>query len=157
MMNYISQVCGQLYSFVRRKRSDKPVQLFIVFDEAQNYLPDPSDQYNYARVIINRGASLGIKAWLMAQSPQAVEKEARKQFTALVLSKVNESSVRDEVSKYVQDDSWTGKLKHTELGKALIVNAETGKEGGRLCVVFTTPQTVNIPSPRQIARALHQG
>ena len=157
MLNYVSQVCGQLYNFVRRKRSEKPIQLFIVFDEAQNYLPDPSDQYNYARVIINRGASLGIKAWLMAQSPQAVEKEARKQFTALILSKVNEASVRDEVSKYVQSDSWTDKLKQTELGKALVVNSETGKEGGKLCVAFTTPQTVNILSPKQIARALSQG
>ena len=156
MQNYVSQVCGQLYSFVRRKRSDRPVQLFMVFDEAQNYLPDPSDQYNYARIIINRGASLGIKAWLMAQSPQAVEKEARKQFTALVLSKVNEASVRDEVSKYVQSDSWTNKLKRTELGKALIINSKTGEEGGKLCVVFTTPQTVNILSPKQIAKAVGQ-
>jgi len=157
MQNYVSQVCGQLYNMVRRKRTEKAVQLFIVFDEAQNYLPEPSDQYNYARVIINRGASLGIKAWLMAQSPQAIEKEARKQFTALVLSKVNEASVRDEISKYVQNDSWTDKLKQTGLGKALIVNSETGKEGGKLCVAFTTPQTVNILSSKQITRVLGQG
>lgn len=157
MLNYVSQVCGQLYNFVKRKRSDKPVQLFIIFDEAQNYLPEPSDTYNYARVVINRGASLGMKAWLIAQSPQAVAKEARKQFTALVLSKVNEASVRDEVSKYVQNESWTDKLKQTGLGKALIINSETGAEGGKLCVVFTTPQTVNILSPKQIAKALSQG
>lgn len=156
MQNYVSQLCGQLYSFVQRRRSDRPVQLFMVFDEAQNYLPDPSDQYNYARVIINRGASLGIKAWLMAQSPQAVEKEARKQFTALVLSQVNEASVRDEVSKYVQSNSWTDKLKRTELGKALIINSETGEEGGKICVVFTTPQTVNILSSKQIAKVMEQ-
>ena len=157
MLNYVSQVCGQLYNFVKRKRSEKGVQLFIVFDEAQNYLPDPSNQYNYARVVINRGASLGIKAWLMAQSPQAVEKEARKQFTALVLSKVNEASVRDEVSKYVQSDSWTDKLKQTGLGKALIISSDTGKEGGKLCVVFTTPQTVDLLSPKQIVKALNLG
>ena len=157
LQNYVSQVCGQLYNLVKRKRTEKAVQLFIVFDEAQNYLPEPSDQYNYARVIINRGASLGIKAWLMAQSPQAVEKEARKQFTTLVLSMVNEASVRDEVSKYVQSDSWTDKLKHTELGKALIVNSETGKEGGKLCVTFTTPQTVNILSTEQVTKFLGQG
>jgi hypothetical protein len=157
MQNYVSQVCGQLYNLVRRKRTGKAVQLFIVFDEAQNYLPEPSDQYNYARVIINRGASLGIKAWLMAQSPQTIEKEARKQFTALVLSKVNETSIRDEISKYVQNDSWTDKLKHTELGKALIVNSETGKEGGKLCITFTTPQTVDILSPKQIAGVLGRG
>lgn len=154
VINYVSQVCGQLYNFVKRKRSEKPVQLFIVFDEAQNYLPDPSDQYNYARVVINRGASLGIKAWLMAQSPQAVEKEARKQFTALILSKVNEASVRDEVSKYVQSDSWTDKLKQTDLGKVLVINSETGKEGGKLCIAFTTPQTVNLLSSKQIAKIL---
>ena len=129
-MNYISQICGRLYDFIKRKRAEKPVQIFVVFDEAQNYLPDPSDQYNYVRVIINRGASLGIKVWLMAQSPQSIEKEARKQFTALILSKVNPSSVRDEVSKYVQADSWVEKSKNTELGKALIINSETGKEGG---------------------------
>ena len=157
LQNYVSQVCGQLYNLVKRKRTEKAVQLFIVFDEAQNYLPEPSDQYNYARVIINRGASLGIKAWLMAQSPQAVEKEARKQFTTLVLSMVNEASVRDEVSKYVQSDSWTDKLKHTKLGKALIVNSETGKEGGKLCVTFTTPQTVNILSTEQVTKFLGQG
>ena len=154
MTNYVSQVCSQLYKLVRRKQISKPTKLFVVFDEAQNYLPDPSEPFNYARILINRGASLGIKAWLMAQSPQAVEKEARKQFTTLVLSKVNQAAVIDEVSKYVHDDSWKTKLKKTELGTALIITSETGKEGGKLCNLFTTPQTVNLLSPKQILQLI---
>lgn len=151
LLNYVSQVCGRILNFVRKNKTKRSVQLFMVFDEAQNYLPDPSDLYNYVRVIITRGASLGIKAWVIAQSPQSIEKEARKQFTTLILSKVNPASVRDEVSKFVQTSGWEDKLKRSELGKALIINQQTGEVGGKLCVTFTTPQTVNILSNREIA------
>ncbi|MEX2703669.1 MAG: ATP-binding protein [Candidatus Freyrarchaeum guaymaensis] len=150
LLNYVSQVCGRILNFVRKNKTERSVQLFMVFDEAQNYLPDPSDLYNYVRVIITRGASLGIKAWVIAQSPQAIEKEARKQFTTLILSKVNPASVRDEVSKFVQTGEWEDKLKLSGLGKALIINQQTGESGGKLCVTFTTPQTVDILSTKQI-------
>lgn len=150
LLNYVSQVCGQILNFVRKNKTGRSVQLFMIFDEAQNYLPDPSDLYNYVRVIITRGASLGVKAWVITQSPQAIEKEARKQFTTLILSRVTTSSVRDELSKFVQTDEWASKLTATELGKALVVNRETGKDGGKLCITFTTPQTVDVLSTKQI-------
>lgn len=154
LLNYVSQLCGRILNFVRKNKTKRSVQLFMVFDEAQNYLPDPSDLYNYVRVIITRGASLGIKAWVIAQSPQAIEKEARKQFTTLILSKVNPASVRDEVSKFVQIGGWEDKLKLTDLGKALIINQQTGEAGGKLCVTFTTPQTVDVLSTKQIVSLL---
>ncbi|MEM3564737.1 MAG: hypothetical protein QXR19_16015 [Candidatus Jordarchaeaceae archaeon] len=156
LLNYVSQVCGRILNFVRKNKTERSVQLFMVFDEAQNYLPDPSDLYNYVRVIITRGASLGIKAWVIAQSPQAIEKEARKQFTTLILSKVNPASVRDEVSKFVQTGGWEDKLKHSGLGKALIINQQTGEAGGKLCVTFTTPQTVDVLSTKQIVNILKE-
>ena len=59
-----------------------------------------------------------------------------------------------EVSKYVQNETWINKLKQTELGKALIINSDTGREGGKSCITFTTPQTVNLLTPDQIKKAL---
>ncbi|MBI3979800.1 MAG: hypothetical protein HY331_16615 [Chloroflexi bacterium] len=154
MLNYVSQVCAQLYTLVGRKRSPRPTKLLVVFDEAQNYLPDGSDPYNYARVIMNRGASLGIKALLMAQVPQTVEMEARRQCISFVVSKVSAATVRDVFSTQVQDDSWIDKLEHLDPAQALMVTPETGKVGGKVCVPFSTPQTVAMLAPREIAELL---
>jgi len=107
--------------------------------------------------VINRGASLGVKAWVIAQSPQAIEKEARKQFTTLILSKINPSSVRDEISKFnVKSNDWENKLSNTDLGKILVLNQYTGSEGGKLCVSFTTPQTVDVLSTKQIVELVNK-
>ena len=153
VINYVSRVCGQLLNLTRRKKSKRSVQFFVIFDEAQNYLPNPSDKYNYVRILISRGASLGIKAWIVAQSPQAIEKEARKQLYTLVLSQINPSSVYDELVKFVPPEkmaSSRSKLAKTGLGASLVVNRDTGKEGGKICVTFTSPQTVDLLSPKQV-------
>jgi hypothetical protein len=58
------------------------------------------------------------------------------------------------VSKFVQIRGWEDKLKLSGLGKALIINQQTGEEGGKLYVTFTTPQTVDVLSTKQIVSLL---
>jgi len=152
--NYVSQLCGQLYHFVRRRSTKRPVRLFIMFDEAKNYLPDPTDPFNYTLLLINQGASLGVKTWVISPSPQDIEKQARKQFSCFVLAKVPISSVHDDLSIFGSPDSWRDKLQATDRGKALIMNQKTAPEGGLLCVTFTTPQTINILKPKDIVEMM---
>ncbi|HEX77613.1 MAG TPA: ATP-binding protein [Dehalococcoidia bacterium] len=148
--NYVSQVCGFLYNLAVRKRSPRAAQFVIVFDEAHNYLPEPTDRFNNTLVLIRQGRALGIKALVIAQSPQQIEIEARKQAHALILAKITAASVREELTKFQPHESWTGKLGATSRGQALIIDSQSAKVGGTLCTLFTTPQTINLLNPDQI-------
>lgn len=152
--NYVSQLCGQLYHFARRRSAKRPVQLFVLFDEAKNYLPDPTDTFNYTLTMINQGASLGVKTWVISPSPQDIEKQARKQFSCFILAKVPVSSVYDDLSIFGSPDSWREKLQATDKGKSLIMNQKTAPFGGTLCTTFTTPQTINILKPKDIVEMM---
>ena len=148
--NYVSQVCGFLYNLAVRKRSPRATQFLIVFDEAHNYLPEPTDKFNNTLVLIRQGRALGIKALVIAQSPQQIEIEARKQAHSLVLAKITTASVREELTKFQPHESWTNKLGRTGKGQALIMDNQSAKVGGVLCTLFTTPQTIDLLNPEQI-------
>jgi len=150
MQNYVSQVCGFMYNLAVRKRSPRVAQFLIVFDEAHNYLPEPTDRFNNTLVLIRQGRALGIKALVIAQSPQQIEIEARKQAYALVLAKITASSVREELTKFRPHESWTSKLGATGKGQALIIDNQSAKVGGILYNLFTTPQTIGVLSAEQI-------
>jgi len=150
MQNYVSQVCGFLYNLAVRKRSLRAAQFLIVFDEAHNYLPEPTDRFNNTLLLIRQGRASGIKALVIAQSPQQIEIEARKQAYAFVLAKITASSVREELTKFRPHESWTSKLSATGKGQALIIDSQSAKVGGILCTLFTTPQTIGMLNPEQI-------
>jgi len=150
MQNYVSQFCGFLYNVAARKRSPRAAQFLIIFDEAHNYLPEPTDRFNNTLVLIRQGRALGIKALVIAQSPQQIEIEARKQAHALVLAKITAASVREELTKFRPHKSWISKLGATGKGQALIIDSQSAKVGGMLCTLFTTPQTIGVLDPEQI-------
>jgi len=149
LQNYVSQVSGRIFDFVRKQKTKRSTRVFMVFDEAQNYLPDPADLSNNVRKIINSGASIGIKAWVIAQSPGSIEKESKRQFSTFILSQVPEDSVRRELSRFAES-KWKEKLKKTGLGISLVINKQNGKNGGALCSTFSSPQTVDLLSAEEI-------
>jgi len=153
LQNYVSQVSGRIFDFVRKQKTKSSTRLFMIFDEAQNYLPDPADLSNNVRKIINSGASIGIKAWVIAQSPGSIEKESKRQFSTFILSQVPEDSVRKELSRFAES-KWKEKLKKTGLGVSLVINKQNGKNGGALCSTFSSPQTVDLLSAKEIVDLL---
>ncbi|MCX8174344.1 MAG: hypothetical protein N3F63_07055, partial [Thermoplasmata archaeon] len=66
-----------------------------------------------------------------------------------ICANVSEATIRDDISMYVSDESWTEKLKKTSLGRALIFNKDA-RPSGKLCLTFSTPQTVDLLAPAEI-------
>jgi hypothetical protein len=153
-MNYVSNICGYLYNLATRRRSSRPAQFLVVMDEAANYLPDPTDQFNNTLTLIRQGRSLGIRVWLVAQAPGQIEIQARNQAFRMVLSQIPAHAIRPELTRWQPDEAWTEKLGATGKGLALIIDGSTSKEGGKLCHVFTTPQTVDLLSLEQVLRLI---
>ena len=149
LKNYVSEVCTQIITLAQKMKVDKQVKLLLIFDESQNYLPRPGDTFNSIRRILTGGASYGIKAWVIAQSPQLIDQEATKQLTTLICANVDQSEIRNYISMHVSDSSWIDKLNKTRLGKALMFNKDT-QPSGKLCLTFTTPQTVDILGSTEI-------
>jgi hypothetical protein len=156
-MTYISSVCGYLYNLPLRRKSPRGAQFLVIMDEAANYLPDPTDQFNNTLMLIRQGRSLGIRVWLIAQAPGQIEIQARNQAHQFVLSRIPEHTIRPELTRWQPDESWTRKLGQTEKGQALVIDGRVAKDGGVLCQLFTTPQTINLLNTRQIVELLQQG
>jgi DNA helicase HerA-like ATPase len=152
--NFVSQVCGQIYHYMQANRGPRAVELLLVLDEAQNYLPNPTDQYNYIRKLIQEGASLGVRVIVIGQVPQDIEMSARQQLKTLVLSHVPEGTIRYVTESFSLPDNWSEKLQKTSGGVALIINEKTAPQGGVLCNTFTSPQTVGVYQPEQIKKAI---
>lgn len=153
-MNYVSNVCGYLYNLATRRKSDRPAQFLVLMDEAANYLPDPTDQFNNTLTLIRQGRSLGVRVWLIAQAPGQIEIQARNQAFRLVLSQIPQHAIRPELTRWQPNEAWTEKLGQTGKGQALVIDSATAKEGGLLCHLFTTPQTVNLISSDQVLQLL---
>lgn len=152
--NFISQVCGQIYHYAQRNRGARAVELLLVLDEAQSYLPDPTNQYNFVRKLIQEGPSLGIRVILISQTPQDIEMTARQQLKTLVLSNVPEGTVRYVAETFSLPADWRHKLNRAGKGTPLIINEKTAEEGGAICNTFTSPQMVGLLSPEQIRQAM---
>jgi len=125
-----------------------------LLDEAQNYLPDPTDQYNYIRKLIQEGASLGVKVIVVGQIPQDIEMGARQQLKTLVLSHLPERTIRYVAESFSLPSTWSQKLQKAGGGRALIINERTASQGGILCNTFTSPQMVGFLTPDQIKQAM---
>jgi len=149
-MNYVSNVCGNLYNLATRRMSDRPAQFLVVMDEAANYLPKNTDQFNNTLTLIRQGRSLGVRVWLVAQSPGQIEIQARNQAFRMVLSQIPHAAIRHELTRWNPDDAWREKLAQTGKGEALVMDRTTAPEGGVLCTLFTSPQTVNLLSQHQV-------
>ena len=152
--NFISQVCGQIYHYVQKNRGRRAVELLLVLDEAQGYLPDPTNQYNYVRKLIQEGPSLGIRVILISQSPQDIEMTARQQLKTLILSNVPEGTIQYVAKTFSLPSNWRDKLNKTKKGIPLIINEKTAETGGALCNAFTTPQMVGLLTPEDIKQAM---
>lgn len=153
-MNYVSNVCGYLYNLVGRRRSSRPAQFLLVMDEAANYLPDPTDQFNQTLTIIRQGRSLGIRVWLIAQAPGQVEIQARNQAFRMVLSQIPAHAIRPELTRWQPDEAWTQKLAQTDKGRALVMDKTAAAQGGILTQLFTSPQTIDLLNADQILELL---
>jgi len=153
LSNYVSEVCNQILKFIRKKRSEKPVQLVVIFDEAQNYLPRPTDAYSGVRKILDMGRSLGIRAWIISPSPGNIEQRALDQIATFICAKLRPEQIRPYIANLVSNDEWTTKMQQTETGRALVFN-EKAKPSGQLILPFTTPQTVNLLRPEEVAELI---
>jgi len=153
--NFISQVCGQIYHYAQKNRGTRAVELLLVLDEAQGYLPDPTNQYNFVRKLIQEGPSLGIRVILISQTPQDIEMTARQQLKTLILSNVPEGTVRYVAETFSLPTDWRHKLNRAGRGTPLIINEKTAKTGGALCNTFTSPQMVGLLTREQIEQAMN--
>jgi hypothetical protein len=149
LSNYVSEVCNLILKFIRMKSAEKPVRLIVVFDEAQNYLPRPTDAYSGVRKILDMGRSLGIRAWIISPSPGNIEQKALDQIATFVCAKLRPEQIRNYIANLVSDDGWITKMQQTETGRALVFNERT-KPSGQLILPFTTPQTVNLLRPEEV-------
>jgi len=153
LSNYVSEVCNQILKFVRKKSSEKAVQLVVIFDEAQNYLPRPTDAYSGVRKILDMGRSLGIRAWIISPSPGNIEQKALDQIATFICAKLRPERIRPYIANLVSNDEWITKMQQTETGRALVFNEKT-KPSGRLILPFTTPQTVNLLRPEEVVELI---
>ena len=151
---FISQLCGQIYHWLRSHRGGGAVEVLLVLDEAQNYLPNPADQYNYIRKLIHEGANMGVKVVLLAQNPQQVDMGVRQQLKTFVVARIPEGTVRYVVETMPLPEDWGNKLTSAEEGQALVIDERSSRVGGVLCNLFTSPQFVGFLSPSQVKRAL---
>lgn len=151
---FISQLCGQIYQWLRSHRLGKPVELLLILDEAQNYLPNPADQYNYIRKLIHEGAAMGVKVIMSAQNPQQVDMAVRQQLKTFVVAKIPEGTIRYVVETFPLPHGWGERLVRSEEGQALVINEKSAPLGGILCNLFTSPQFVGFLTPTQVKTAL---
>jgi len=151
---FISQLCGQIYHWLRSKRGGRAVEVLLVLDEAQNYLPNPAEEYNYIRKLIHEGAAMGVKVVLLAQNPQQVDMGVRQQLKTFVVARIPEATVRYVVETMPLPDAWGDKLASAAEGQGLVIDERFAKQGGVLCNLFTSPQFVGLLSPGQVKQAL---
>jgi len=153
-MTYVSNVCGYLYNLAARRKSDRPAQFLVVMDEAANYLPNPTDQFNNTLTLIRQGRSLGVRVWLNAQAPGQIEIQARNQAFRFVLSQIPAHAIRPELTRWQPDEQWVDKLGQTSKGQALVIDGSNARIGGVLCSLFTTPQTIDLLSIAQVLQLI---
>ena len=149
-MNYASAICGYLYDLASKQRSPRSAQYLLVMDEAANYLPDPTDQFNQTLVLIRQGRSLGARIWMIAQEPGQIEIQARNQAHQLILSGIREPGIRPELSRWQPGPRWVENLGKTDKGVALVIDKQKASKGGLLCSLFTSPQTIDLLNVEQI-------
>ena len=72
----------------------------------------------------------------------------------MVLSDIPQAAIRPELTRWYLSDDWVAKLAETRTGQSLIIDNTTAAQGGMLCPLFVTPQTVDMLTPSQISELL---
>ena len=72
----------------------------------------------------------------------------------MVLSDIPQAAIRPELTRWDLSDDWVAKLAQNRKGQSLIIDNTTAAQGGMLCSLFVTPQTVDMLTPSQISELL---